>query len=273
MPELPEVETIVNQLRHKILGKKILKAEVLDAIVDSGISKLPPFHIKEVYRRAKYIIFALSTDKCTDKFILTHLGMTGQFFFIEKSHIEEKKRFYQSYQVAKFMFEDGSLLSHNNMRKFGSMRLLEEKELQKVLSKLGPEPLEENFTSEKFHQLLAKKSKANIKTTLMDQSFIAGIGNIYAQEVLYYAGISPLRKTGSFSQEEAKKLYESIRRTLKEGIKYKGASVDNYTNLEGQGEFQKHLAVYGKEHCPKKHSLKKLALGGRGTSYCPICQK
>ncbi|MEK6845660.1 MAG: DNA-formamidopyrimidine glycosylase family protein, partial [Nanoarchaeota archaeon] len=139
MPELPEVETIVNQLRHKILGKKILKAEVLDAIVDSGISKLPLFHVKEIYRRAKYIIFALDTGK----FILTHLGMTGQFFFVEKSQIEEKKRFYQPHQVAKFMFEDGSLLSHNNMRKFGSMRLLDEKELQKVLSKLGPEPLEE----------------------------------------------------------------------------------------------------------------------------------
>lgn len=269
MPELPEVETIVQQLRHKILGKKIIKVDVLDAIVDAGVSKLSPFRIKEVYRRAKYIIFALDTGK----FILTHLGMTGQFFFVEKSQIEGKKCFYQPHQVAKFMFEDGSLLSHNNLRKFGSMQLLEEKELQKVLSKLGPEPLEESFTPEKFRQLLTKKPKANLKTTLMDQSFIAGIGNIYAQETLYYVGISPLRKVGSLSSEEVKKLYDSIRHTLKEGIKYKGASVDNYINLEGQGEFQKHLAVYGKEYCPKKHSLKKLALGGRGTSYCPICQK
>ncbi|MFH0700906.1 MAG: bifunctional DNA-formamidopyrimidine glycosylase/DNA-(apurinic or apyrimidinic site) lyase [Candidatus Woesearchaeota archaeon] len=274
MPELPEVETIVNQLSHKIVGKKVLKVEVKDSLADSKLKSLTPFKIKNVSRRAKYIIMALDNDR----FILTHLGMTGQFFFISKKEVEEQKKEgrkfpYLLYQIVQFDFEDGSVLSHNNMRKFGSMKLLGEEELKKVLSKLGPEPLSNDFTLLKFQELLNKKPKANLKVTLMDQGFIAGIGNIYAQEALYHAGIDPHRKCGSLSSAEVRLLHDKVRLVLQEGIKHKGTSVENYFHLEGEGNNQKYLAVYGKEVCPKKHPLKKVSMGGRGTTYCPICQK
>jgi formamidopyrimidine-DNA glycosylase len=187
--------------------------------------------------------------------------------------VENKKRIYVPHHIALFHFEEGSLLSHNNIRKFGSMKLLNESELKATLSKLGPEPLTSDFTLQKLKELLSKKVKANLKTTLMDQNFIAGIGNIYAQEALYYAGISPLRKCGELSENEVKFLYDKIRYVLQEGIKHRGTSVDNYIHLDGEGDNQKYLAVYGRETCPKKHPLKKIVLGGRGTSYCPLCQK
>jgi len=269
MPELPEVQTIVNQLNQKIVAKTVEKVDVKDKIVDFHLKQIVPFKIKVVYRRAKYIVMVLDNGK----FILTHLGMTGQFFFISKSELEQKKRFYIPHQVVQFNFSDGSVLSHNNMRKFGGMNLLNSEELEKVLGKLGPEPLSEEFTVTKFQQRLQGKPKANLKVTLMDQGFIAGIGNIYAQEALYYAGIDPHRKCGDLSSNQIKLLYDKIHYVLQEGLKHGGASVDNYVNLEGEGDFQKYLTVYGRSTCPKKHPLKKVLMGGRGTSYCPICQK
>lgn len=269
MPELPEVETIVNQLKQKIIGNTVILVEVKDKIVDSKLRNATPFRFKEIYRRAKYLVFVLDSGK----YILAHLGMTGQFFFITSAEVEKKKRFYLPHQVAQFNFKDGSILSHNNMRKFGRMDLLTKEELDKALSKLGPEPLSDDFTWVKFQQMLQNKHNANLKVTLMDQGFISGIGNIYAQEALYCAGIDPHRKTGSLSSSESKLLYEKIRYVLNEGIIHGGASVDNYINLEGEGGHQNHLAVYGRSVCPKKHAIKKVAMGGRGTSYCPICQK
>lgn len=269
MPELPEVETIVNQLQQKVVGKKVVRVEVFDRIADSKLKSLTNFKIKNVSRRAKYIIMALDNSH----FILTHFGMTGQFFFTSKKELELQKKHYFPFRIVWFHFEDGSLLSHNNMRKFGSMKLLNEAELQKVLSKLGPEPLSNKFTQLKFQELLNKKSKANLKVTLMDQSFIAGMGNIYAQEALYHAGIDPHRKCGSLSPSEAKLLHNKIQFVLQEGIKHRGTSVDNYIHLEGEGDNQKYLVVYGKDFCPKKHHLKKVTMGSRGTSYCPICQR
>ncbi len=269
MPELPEVETIVNQLHDKIVGKKVLKVEVFDKIGDSRLSKLSNFKFKQISRRAKYIVMSLDNGQ----FILTHLGMTGQFFFINKSEVEIKKKYYLPYRIALFHFEDGSLLSHNNVRKFGSMKLLSESELKVALSKLGPEPLSSEFNVVKFKEALSRKPKANLKTTLMDQSFVSGIGNIYAQEALYLAGISPLRKCGELSPKEVFLLHEKIRYVLSEGIKHRGTTVDNYIHLDGEGDNQKYLVVYGKEYCPKRHLLKKITLGGRGTSYCSVCQK
>lgn len=270
MPELPEVETIVNQLKHKIIGEnKVVKVEILDMLVDSKIKHLVPFKFVDVKRRAKYIIMCLDNGK----FFLVHLGMTGQFYFVNKSQLEEQRKYYQPYLLAIFTFSDGSILTHNSVRKIGSFRLMDEKELNMALSKLGPEPLSAEFTLDKFCEQLNKKSRAKIKVTLMNQSVIAGIGNIYAQEALYHARIAPERKIGDLSSAEVKKMYESIILVLKEGIKNKGTSVDDYIHLEGIGENQKYLTVYRKDKCPKGHMIKKEAMGGRGTSYCPMCQK
>ncbi len=266
MPELPEVETIVRQLQKKVVGKRIKTAEVYDGMVDSKIKNLPSVSIQKVWRRAKYIVMELNNGH----FILTHLGMTGHFHFVDSSHVSN---YHERFMVSKFYFSDHSFLTHNSIRKFGHMKLVNKKQLQQVLDKHGPEPLEKNFTWKKFHQILTTKSRANIKTTLMDQSVIAGIGNIYAQEALYFAGVSPLRNAGSLSLKESKALYVELRRILQQAIAHHGSTVDNYSNLEGSGGFQNYLAVYQREQCEKKHPLEKITVAGRGTTYCPTCQK
>ncbi len=271
MPELPEVETIVRQLQKKVAGKVIQKAEVYDKMVDSKIKKLSSVSIQKVRRRAKYIIMELDTGQ----FILTHLGMTGHFHYVDKNYADKKHipNNHGRFMVSRFLFSDGSFLTHNSIRKFGRMKLLNQQKLNQILSKHGPEPLEKDFTLEKFRELLSKKNRANLKTILMNQSVIAGIGNIYAQEALYYAGISPLRKAGSLSAKETEKLYLQLRRILLQAIQHHGSTVDNYSNLEGSGGFQNYLAVYQRERCEKKHTLRKIVVGGRGTSYCPKCQR
>ena len=200
MPELPEVETMVRQLQKNICGKKVTKTEVYDTtVVDSKLKGLSSVKIIDVWRRAKYIVMELDDGQ----FILTHLGMTGHFHFRDK--IGDKRpphNNYEKYIVSKFLFSDGSFLTHNSIRKLGRMRLANQKQLQETLSKLGAEPLDKKFTLQCFDELLRKKSRANIKTALMDQRVIAGVGNIYAQEALYHAGISPLRKAGSLSAGE-----------------------------------------------------------------------
>ena len=266
MPELPEVETIVRQLQRKVAGRTIVKAEVHDPMVDAEIKLLSSVSIRQVWRRAKYIVMDLNNGQ----FILTHLGMTGHFHFVDKNNIPNN---YQRFMVAKLTFSDDSFLTHNSIRKFGHMQLVNKKQLQQVLDKHGPEPLEKDFTLQLFQDILAKKNRANIKTMLMDQSVVAGIGNIYAQESLYFAGVSPLRKAGSLSVKESKALYTELRRILQEAIKHHGTTVDNYSNLEGRGGFQNYLGVYQQDKCEKNHLLEKITLGGRGTSYCPSCQK
>lgn len=266
MPELPEVETIVRQLKDKVSGKKISKIEVYDAMVDGRLKKLSDVGIKNISRRAKSIILELDNEK----FLLTHLRMTGHFHYVDGRRIDNGHR---KFIVGKINFSDGSFLTHNSIRKFGSVKLLDKKELDAVLSKYGPEPLDENFTLKDFKGILHRKSRSNIKVLLMDPKIIAGIGNIYVQEALYYSGISPLRKAGSLSLSESSVLYRNIRKILNKAIEEQGCTVDNYSNLEGKGGFQNFLAVYGKDKCLKGHGLTKIDVGGRGTSHCKICQR
>src|SRR3990167_8039742 len=176
MPELPEVETIVRQLQKKVAGKRIKKAEAYDKIVDPRIKNFSSISITSVRRRAKYIIVELSNGQ----YLLTHLGMTGHFHFVD---LDQKRapNNHERFMVSKFQFADGSFLTHNSIRKFGKMKLVNEQQLKEVLSKHGPEPLAKEFTAQKFQEILSRKARANIKTTLMDQGVIAGIGNIYAQ--------------------------------------------------------------------------------------------
>jgi formamidopyrimidine-DNA glycosylase len=266
MPELPEVETIVQQLKKRVVGKKIKSVEVVDPkVVDRKIKTIISFKIVSARRRAKSIIVELSNDY----FLLIHLRMTGHFHYLPKGRKLEPES--EHFVVVKFYFDDGSTLTHNSIRKFGSIKLFNKEQLEKELSKLGPEPLEISF--KEFENLLGKKKRANIKTTLMDQKVIVGIGNIYAQEILYHAYVDPNRKVGDLSPIEIKKLYGEIKRILKLAIQKHGTTVENYVHIEGSGGFQKYLAVYFKERCPKKHLLKKITLGGRGTYYCPQCQK
>ncbi|MEK6969645.1 MAG: bifunctional DNA-formamidopyrimidine glycosylase/DNA-(apurinic or apyrimidinic site) lyase [Nanoarchaeota archaeon] len=268
MPELPEVETIVQQLNKKVLHKKIVKVEILDhSFVDSKVKNLVNNPIKKIWRRAKYIFFEIGNS-----FLLVHLGMTGHFHYVSKSKEAELKSC-EKFIMFKFHLNDGSVLTHNSVRKFGQIKVLDEKKLQQKLDSLGIEPLSKEFTLELFTEMLARKKKSTLKTLLMDQNFIAGLGNIYAQEAMHHASIGPLRKAGDLSGAEIKKLYSSIQKILESAIEHHGTTVESYVHIEGSGGYQKYLTVYGKKQCPKGHPVKKIFLGGRGTYYCTKCQK
>jgi formamidopyrimidine-DNA glycosylase len=221
--------------------------------------------IKNVERRAKLLILNLNNGWS----ILTHLKMTGQYVYDGEAH-----------KHTRVIFSFGSKLKimFNDLRRFGYLDLIKTDELKKFLDKqYGPEPLEKSFTVMKFAEALAKRPNMKIKQLLLKQKLIAGIGNIYAQEACFMAGVLPTRQTKSLKPTEIKKLYDSVRKVMTEAIKYGGTSAENYLNLYGkQGDFVKRLKVYGrgKEKCRRCASiLKTIKLGGRGTVYCGGCQK
>ena len=268
MPELPEVETIVQQLKKKVVGKKIVKTNILNQkMVDRGIKSITNTKVTEVYRRGKSIVIKLETNI----FLLIHLRMSGHFHFLKKGQELEPK--YEKQVVVKFFFVDGSILTHNSVRMFGHVKQCTQKQLEQEFSKLGPEPLTRQFTLDLFQEMLEKKKRSNIKSLLMEQAFLSGLGNIYAQEVLFHVQVSPSHKAGDLSINEIMKIYTEIKRLLKLAIKHQGTTVDNYSHIDGVGEFQKFLTVYHKQKCPKGHKIKNKMIGGRNTFYCPICQK
>lgn len=255
MPELPEVETIVRQLCSLIEGKKMIGVEVIDEqVVSPEIRKIVPCFVDKVERRGKLIIISVGR-----KFLLIHLRMTGHFRW---DAVED------AFLVGKFYFENGCL-SHHSIRKFGKIVVMNEKELEIYLERLGPDPLvvkEDEFCAR------LSGSKVMIKQKLLDQQFIAGVGNIYALEALYRAGINPQKRVREISKVKLVKLYRELQKVLRLAIANKGTTVDNYVHVDGSGGFQKLLQVYGKRKCPKGHRVKKIKLGGRGTYFCPVCQ-
>jgi formamidopyrimidine-DNA glycosylase len=257
MPELPEVETIVRQLNHLIKGKTIVDLEIKEkGFIDKKINSLLPLKVLNVKRRAKLIILELSNNY----YLVVHLRMTGHF----------KKETTKNIMFV-IKFSDNTSLYHCSIRKFGNARLYSQSELEKELSKYGPEPLEINFNQ--FYEIMLKKKRANIKTTLMDPSVIVGVGNIYATESLFCAKISPLLKVEQISKERLKLLFKCLIKILKQAIKQNGSTVDNYSHLEAEGSYQNELKVYGQKKCSccgKK--LSKINIGGRGTYYCDVCQ-
>lgn len=269
MPELPEVETIRLDLIRDVKGKKIKEVEVLNPKV---IKEPRPAEFKkrlkgtifqDFLRRAKVLVVRLSSGD----YLVVHLRMTGQLIYSAKK--EEKARVI-------FVLADGKYLSFCDQRLFAELRLVRDWENLKFVQGLGIEPLEKEFTVQKFKQMLFDK-KTKIKPLLMDQTFIAGIGNLYAQEALFLAGILPTRPANKLKDQEPKKLHGAIQKVLQEGIQYRGSSVDNYVNGRGEkGNYHLRLKVYGREAepCVKcKTKIKKIALGGRGTCFCPRCQK
>lgn len=266
MPELPEVETIKRDLEKIILGKKIVEVCVHNprVIRQPQVEKfkkgLSGVAIKGVLRKAKVLIFQLSNGK----FLVIHLKMTGQLVYpgtAEKSRVS-------------FRLSDGKLLDFNDQRLFAELRLLDDWRNLKFIQGLGPEPFETSL--EQFKQMLASK-KTKIKPLLMDQTFISGVGNLYAAESLFRARIHPERPASSLSDKEKELLFKEIKDTLLEAIKYKGSSVDEYVRLSGKpGDYVKYLKAYDREGKPCvicKALIKRINLAGRGTYFCPKCQK
>ncbi len=271
MPELPEVETIKRQLNRKIKGKKIKKVEViLPRFVKYPLKKFEELvtgaTISDISRRAKLLIIELSKGYC----LIIHLKLTGQLVFKG----QPTKHTHLIYH-----FTDGSQLIHNDLRQFGFVKVILKKKLADFLAKekFGPELLDKNFTLNLFKKLLNKRKGAKIKPLLMDQKFLAGIGNIYSNEILFFARILPTRRAGSLKSEEIKKIYQGIKKILSLALSRRGSSVQYYVDAKGEkGNFVPLIKVYQREgqDCLICHSkIKQLKIGGRSAYFCPRCQK
>ncbi len=269
MPELPEVETIKNELLPYIVGRCVAGVTLLwDGIVKQPsakefCSRLIGQRTTGVARRGKYLIFGLSSGEA----LIVHLRMTGSLLLKPASAEPDK------YTRTILHLNGGTQLHFNDMRKLGMMRLVED--INSVVGKLGPEPLEDSFTPHTLLKLLNNR-KAPIKALLCDQTLVAGIGNMYADEALFAAGIHPLRLGKSLSQEEVKRLHQAIRQVLQAAIGNKGASVDTYLRPDGSpgtAHFQFQVAHRGGEPCPICGTpIERIAVRNRGTYFCPRCQ-
>jgi formamidopyrimidine-DNA glycosylase len=274
MPELPEVETIRRSLEAKIKGKTFTGAEVFLEKIIRGISpgdldeKLSGRKITGIERRGKYIIIRLTGDVC----MVVHLRMTGQLFYC----LPEQEKVKHTHVV--FHLSDKAELRFADQRQFGKIQLTAIKELDQVsgLKDLGVEPLSGAFTREFFKKGLRKR-RTKIKPLLLDQTFVAGIGNIYADEALFRARINPARIAAILSPREASKLYLAIREVLLEGVENNGTSIKDYVDGEGnQGSNQDNLRVYGREGqaCSKcGKTIERKVIAGRSAHFCPKCQK
>lgn len=269
MPELPEVETIVRKLRFgtdapSLVGQTIERVTIQwprhVAVPDAKTfqSELSGRTIKTVDRRGKYLVLSLDQG-C----LLIHLKMTGDLMMSPEG--EEPG----PYDHTVFHFSSGWELRFSDARKFGKVYLVDD--ARQITGKLGPEPLGDGFGVTDFAERLQHRKRI-LKPLLMDQSFLAGIGNIYADEALHLAGIHPTRRSDQLSNDEIRRLWQGIQQALQSGIKHNGASLDW---VYRGGDFQNHFRVYQKagEPCLKCGSeIVRIVVGQRGTHYCPTCQ-
>jgi len=270
MPELPEVETIKNELLPHIVGHHVTGVTLFwDGIVRQPsvkefCSRLTGQRITGINRRGKYLIFGLNSGNK----LIVHLRMTGSLLLKPASAEPEK------FVRAILHLDKNAGLYFRDPRKLGAMWLVENENT--IVGKLGPEPLEASFTPQVLAQHLHKRT-APIKALLCDQTFIAGIGNMYADEALYAARIHPLRPGGSLSREEVGRLHSSIQQVLWSAIGNKGASVDTYLRPSGEpgtAHFQFQVAHYlGGKFCPFcGTSIQRIPIRNRGSYFCPRCQ-
>jgi len=282
MPELPEVETIKIGLEKYLVGHKIKDIIIKTPKVFTGDKKdLLGSEIVKVRRFAK----VLSIDLSNSFSILIHVKLTGQPIYrgpnlINPPEISNKVigGLPGKHTHVIFKLDRNGFLYYNDVRKFGWIKVVKTSDVEKTgfIGKLGPEPFN-GLTFEIFKNILSK-SKTNIKVLLMNQKKIAGIGNIYANDALWLSKINPKEVSNKISEEKVKELYDAILKVLKEGIKRGGASELNFVTPDGtEGNYQKHFLVYGqdKKICPRcrEGKIVKIKLGGRGTYYCPNCQK
>ncbi len=268
MPELPEVETIRRGLEKYLIGHTIERVEVRTRkILQKDERNLLGGKIVKTRRFGKVLVIDLSNGYSA----LIHLKLTGQLVF-QGPNLPGK------HTHVIFNLDGNRKLYFNDLRKFGWIKIAKSEEViaDSFIGKLGPEPFKD-LTLEKFKEILSKSSRP-IKIVLMDQTKISGLGNIYANEALWLAGINPTKESKKLRTEEQEKLYKAINTVLKAGIKYRGASDQHYLDALGEkGHYQEHFLVYGRQgqicqRC-KKAKIAKISLAGRGTYWCPNCQK
>ena len=272
MPELPEVENVRSGLENLVKGKRIrsVNARYSRMILtgsDDFEKKLVGQKIESVERRGKYLIFNLS-----ENIIISHLRMEGKYN-LYKNEVPDNKHYHIFIK-----FDDDSTLVYQDVRKFGTMELLEKNQLDDyfIEKKLGPEPTYDDFDQEEFINKL-KKSKKKIKPYLLDQTLVAGLGNIYVDEVLWLSKIYPADYAKDIPRKKLAILHDSIITILQKAIELGGSTIRTYKNSLGEdGRYQEHLQVYGKNNqaCPRCGTIiEKMKVAGRGTHFCPHCQK
>lgn len=276
MPELPEVETIVRRLRDGTQSHPPLPGQTIESALvtwariiaqpDSGTfqSMLIGKHITDVCRRGKFLHFPLNEGH-----LIAHLRMSGDMRMERSISVEGQPQPTQAYDRVVINFYSAWRLVFVSVRKFGRMYYTSDP--QSIFGDLGPEPLDAAFSSQRLHKMCHARGR-QIKPLLMDQSFIAGLGNIYTDEALFRAKIHPLRTSDSLSANEAEQLHHAIQDVLREGIEQFGASLDW---VYRGGTFQNYFFVYGRagEPCPKCNTpIEKILVGQRGTHFCPQCQ-
>lgn len=305
MPELPEVETVITELRPKLKNKTIKEARVLlskmvsmgpailsnlrktdNSIAEKFSKSLKGKKITGIKRRAKMIIIDLSGEYA----ILVHLKMTGQLIYFGKKELDKQIRLFnlENYKPVHlpaksthviFEFTDNSKLFYNDFRQFGYLKLVTDKELPQVkeLQGYGPEPLAPEFTFQKFVELLKRRQNALLKPWLMDPAIIAGIGNIYSDEILFFAKVRPTRTVKSLKLPEKKLIFKGIKKILADAVNHYGSSVGDFVRPSGDwGSYGLLHKVYGRAGKPCKACgslIKSLKFNGRTGSYCPNCQK
>ncbi len=273
MPELPEVETVKETLKRLVIGKKIIGVTVNY----SNIIEYPNVQlfkeeiinqtINDIKRRGKWLLFDLD-----NYYLLSHLRMEGRYFYKNKNDEHLK------HEHVIFNFSDETELRYLDSRKFGKMHLIEKKDAynQKPLNELGLEPWDDNLTISYLKEKY-KNKKLPIKTVILDQSIIVGIGNIYADEILFLSNINPLKKASLLNDDELLNIIKYTKEILEKAILNGGTTIRSYESSEGvHGKFQQNLLVHNRENkdCPNcKNKIIKIKVGGRGTYYCPNCQK
>jgi len=287
MPELPEVETVVRQLEPEVEGRRIERLEVLDP---RWSRPLPPEQlgdavggstIERLGRRGKYILMHLDGERT----LVMHLRMTGNLILREGEEMldpSEGRRLYEGERSteerhlrARFVLEDGRELWFTDPRRFGEAFLIEDARLQERFAKLGVEPLSPEFTAQALGEMAAGR-KVPLKSFLLDQSGVAGVGNIYADEALFRAELHPLSPAGSMKPQHLEALREGVVAALEAGIEAGGSSIDDYRDARGEkGTMQNEFLVHTREgeECPRCGStIVRLVVGGRSTYFCPSCQ-
>lgn len=286
MPELPEVETIRRDLSGRLKGKRIARFDVrrpklLKSPRTLFESKVVGARITSVKRRAKVLVVELSTDYA----MLIHLKMTGQLVYRSVSGrlntgghpIAGVSDVPNKYTYITFKFSDGSALYFNDVRMFGYVRLAPTHELLQLFSHVGPEPLSRSFTAGVLTERMLRHGRTSVKAALLDQTVVAGIGNIYADESLYVAGVRPGRRVGRLTRSDFGSLYRAVRAVLARAVEARGTSFDSYRDgLGRKGTYWENRMVYGRagEKCRRCGAvLKRTIVAQRGTTYCPRCQK
>lgn len=283
MPELPEVETIRIGLDKYLPQKTIKQIDVrVPKLFVGNIASLAGVAIKQVRRRAKVLIIDLTNGSS----LLVHLKMTGQLVYQSENEKEKvvgghpQEAYNQplphKHSHVIFEFSDGSKLFFNDLRKFGWVHVVptNEADTYGMLKTVGPEPLTSDFTVESFKDRIQKYPNRLIYVSLMDQTVIAGIGNIYANEALYEANIHPERRAKDITENELKDLWQAVRHVMQESIKYGGTSDSTYVSAEGKrGDYLKHAHVYRKKKAhPCGHDITTKKIGGRTVHFCAIDQ-